>query len=140
MFTPIAGPAAGLSFVETFFSCISGGLFSATLFYYGSSFFMKRSTERKAARAKRLKAKGKNIRDQRMFTRTNRLVIKIKQGIGIIGATWFFPLFLSVPLGTVITAKFYKHQKQTFPLIVIFLVIDCLLITGGTYLISGYFR
>lgn len=137
MFTPMAGPAAGLTFIETFFSCISGGLVSATIFYFGSSYFIKKSVERKAKKIERLKQQGKSVKITKKFTRTNRFVIRVKQGIGIIGATWIFPLFLSIPLGTIITAKFYKHQKQTFPLIVVFLVIDCLVITGGTYLIKG---
>lgn len=139
MFTPMAGPAVGLSFIETFFSCISGGLVSATIFYFGSSYFIKRSIERRAKRIQKLKDQGRPVKLKRKFTRTNRTIIKVKQTIGIYGATWFFPLFLSVPLGTIITAKFYKNQKQTFPLIVVFLVLDCLIITGGTYLIKGVF-
>lgn len=136
MFAPVAGPAAGLTFIETFFACISGGLVSATVFYFGSSYFMMLSVQRHARRNARLKAKGKKEKIQRKFTRTNRWVIRIKRSIGIYGVAWMFPLFLSIPLGTIITAKFYKHQKQTFPLIVIFLVADCLLITGATYLLK----
>lgn len=137
MFTPLAGPAAGLTFFETFITCISGGLFAATIFYFGSSYFMKLALRRKIAKIDRLKAKGKTVREPRKFTKSNRWIIRIKHSLGIYGVSWIFPLFLSVPLGTIITAKFYKHQKKTFPLIVMFLIIDCFVITGVAYLFTG---
>jgi hypothetical protein len=136
MFSPVAGWAAGFSFLETFLVCISGGVFSASIFYFGSSYFMNLAVKRRARRAVRLAKKGKKIKEPKKFTRTNRRIIKVKRSVGIYGVTWMFPLFLSVPLGVIITAKFYKHQKQTFPLIVLFLVIDCISITGLTFLLK----
>ncbi|WP_133122182.1 hypothetical protein [Brumimicrobium salinarum] len=53
MFTPLAGPAAGLSFWETFISCCVGGYFSASIFYFGSSYFMQLSVQRRAKKPKR---------------------------------------------------------------------------------------
>jgi hypothetical protein len=138
MFTPLLGPASGLTFSETFFSCVSGGLVAAALFYYGSTFFMKRSLERHNKKLEKAKKNGKPIKIKRKFTRTNRWIIKIKQRVGIYGVTWIFPLFLSVPLGSIIVAKFYKHQQQTFILVVLFLVLDCLVITGLTYLFADW--
>ena len=139
MFSPVAASAAGLTFLETVLVCISGGVFSAAIFYYGSSYFIKLSLKRKARKYARLKEKGKEVKVPRKFTRTNRWIIRIKRTVGIYGVTWLFPLFLSVPLGTIITAKFYKHQKHTFPLIVIFLVLDCLIISTLTFLFKGIF-
>ncbi|MGM0478914.1 MAG: hypothetical protein ACQERC_06795 [Bacteroidota bacterium] len=136
MFTPLAGPAAGLNFWETFFSCLAGGYFSATLFYFSSSYFMQRAVWKRAEKEKKRQQLGKKIKKKKRFTRTNRWIIKIKRSFGMYAVTWAFPLFLSIPLGTIITAKFYKHQKTTFPLILFFLTIDCLLITGGIYLFN----
>ncbi len=136
MFAPIAGWAADFSFLETVLVCISGGVSSACIFYFGSSYFMNLAVKRRARRAIRLERKGKKIKEPRKFTRTNRRIIKIKSAVGIYGVTWMFPLFLSVPLGTIITAKFYKHQKQTFPLIVLFLSLDCISITSLTFLLK----
>lgn len=136
MFAPLAGPAAGLSFWETFLTCLAGGYLSAAVFYFGSSYFMQLSVERHARRVKRAKAKGKKIPIRRKFTKTNRRIIFVKQSIGRYIACWAFPLFLSIPVGTIITAKFYKHHKQTFPLIILFLTLDCLLITSGTFFIK----
>lgn len=136
MFTPLLGPAAGLSFWETFIACSIGGYISAIVFYFGSSFFMQLSVRRHARRVKRAELKGKVIPQRRKFTKTNRRIIFFKQKIGRLFACWAFPLFFSIPAGTIITAKFYKHYKQTFPLIILFLTIDCFIITGGTYFIK----
>jgi len=136
MFAPLAGPAAGLSFWETFIVCSIGGYISASIFYFGSSYFMRLSVERHAKQIRKAAQKGKIILKKRKFTRTNRGVIYFKQKIGRLFACWAFPLFLSIPLGTIITAKFYKHYRQTFPVIILFLTIDCFLITGGTYFIK----
>ncbi len=136
MFTPLAGPAAGLNFWETFFSCLGGGFFSAIIFYFGSSYFMQRAVRLSAEKEKQREQLGKKVKQKKKFTRSNRWIVKIKQSFGMYFVTWAFPLFFSIPLGTIITAKFYKHQKSTFPLILFFLTIDCLIITGGTYLVK----
>lgn len=136
MFTPLAGPAAGLTFWETLITCLIGGYISASLFYFGSSYFMRLSVERHAKRVRRAKLKGKRIPINRKFTKTNRKVIYYKQKIGRLFSYWAFPLFLSIPVGTIIVAKFYKHYKQTFPLVILFLTIDCFIITGVTYFIK----
>ncbi|HZH86752.1 MAG TPA: hypothetical protein VFD77_05505 [Brumimicrobium sp.] len=136
MFTPLAGLAAGLTFWETFITCSIGGYISATLFYFGSSYFMQLSVNRQAKRVRKAELKGKTIPVKRKFTKTNRRVIHYKQKIGRLFSYWAFPLFLSIPLGTVIVAKFYKHYKQTYPLILLFLTIDCFIITGGAYFIK----
>jgi len=136
MFTPLAGPAAGLTFWETFTACMIGGSLSATVFYFGSSYFMRLSLRRHNKRVQKAKLQGKKLLKNRKFTKTNRRVIFYKQKLGRFFSYWAFPLFLSIPLGTVITAKFYKHYKQTFPLILLFLTIDCFIITGGTYFIN----
>src|SRR5690554_7319871 len=66
----------------------------------------------------------------------NRRIIYLKGKLGIYFTCWAFPLFLSIPLGSIIVAKFYKHKRKTFPLIILFLTLDCFLITGGTYFIK----
>lgn len=139
MFAPLAGPATGLSFWETFIVCTLGGYFSASIFYLGSSYFMQLSVDRQARKVRKAELKNKKIPIRRKFTKTNRRIIYVKQKIGKYLACWAFPLFLSIPVGSIITAKFYKHYRQTFPLIILFLTIDCFLITSGTYFIKDWF-
>lgn len=139
MFAPVMGFASGLSFLETFVCCMIGALISSSVFYFGSNYFMQKSLERSVKRQKKREAKGKFVKAKRIFTKTNRRIVSIKKSIGIYGACYLFPFFLSIPLGSIITAKFYKHQKKTYFLIILFLTINCLIVTTATYFITFIF-
>lgn len=138
MFTPIAGPAAGLSFLETFLSCLAGGYLSVTIFYFGSNYFMELARKRKLKRTQRAIRKGKVTKIPKTFSKKNRTIIKLKMRLGKWMICWLAPLFLSLPLGSIITAKFYKHHKNTFFLILLGVAINCFLITGGTYIFETF--
>lgn len=133
MFTPMAGPAAGLGFFETFISCTIGGIFSVSLFYFGSNFFMEMHRRNQLRRTNRRIRKGKKLKKKSVFTKTNRKIIRFKKKTGFWLTCWLFPLFLSLPLGSIITAKFYKHKKLTYLFIVLGVCINCFIITSGTY-------
>jgi hypothetical protein len=137
MFTPMMGPAAGLSFLETYVCCLIGGMLSASIFYFGSSYFMRRFQLQQAKKELKAQRLGRNYKPKRTFTKGNRKIIKLKQSIGKWGICWLVPLFFSIPLGSIITAKFYRHQKNSFSWILAGIVINCSLITGGTYLVDA---
>ena len=62
------------------------------------------------------------------------MVVKLKRSVGIYGITFLAPLFLSVPIGSIISAKFYGKKKITFLLIVIGMFTNGLLTTGLAYI------
>ena len=138
MFTPMAGPSAGLSFLETFFACVIGGYVSVSIFYFGSNYFMERNRLIQVKKAKKRSAKGKKLKEKRTFNKTNRSIVKFKKNTGFITMCWLFPLFLSLPLGSIVTAKFYKHRRSTFLVIMLGVTLNCFLITGGTYLVYNW--
>jgi hypothetical protein len=57
---------------------------------------------------------------KRKFTRVNKGLVKMKRGLGIYGVTLVAPLFLSIPIGSIVCAKFFGHDKRTFPLMLLF--------------------
>jgi hypothetical protein len=139
LFTPMAGPAAGLSFLETYLCCLIGGAISAGIFFFGSSYFMARFQEKQVKKEMKARRLGKVYKPKRKFTKSNRSIIRLKRSIGKWGVCWLVPLFFSIPLGSVITAKFYRHQKNTFSWIIFGIIINCSIITGGTYLVNAIF-
>lgn len=78
MFTPIAGPAAGLSFLETFLSCLAGGYLSVTIFYFGSNYFMELARKRKLKRTQRAIRKGKVTKIPKTFSKKTELLLSLK--------------------------------------------------------------
>lgn len=139
LFTPFAGPASGLSFFETYFSCVAGAIFSAAFFYFASEFFMRRSIKKRAKKVRLANEKGLKLVEKKKFTKTNKFIVNIKRRFGIYGVSLFAPLFLSVPIGTIITAKFFGHLKETFPLILVGMFINGLITTGLAYIIADFF-
>ncbi|OFZ55100.1 MAG: hypothetical protein A3D92_04110 [Bacteroidetes bacterium RIFCSPHIGHO2_02_FULL_44_7] len=137
MFTPFSGPAFHFTFIETYIACVAGGIFGAAIFYFSAGFFMRRSHDARVHKLALLKAQGIPYKLKRKFTRMNKFVVRIKRSLGIVGTSFWAPFFLSVPIGSIIAAKFYGHQKKTFPLIVLGMLINGCVTTGIAYLFYG---
>ena len=133
LFAPFGGVAAHLTFVETYLACVAGAIFSAAIFYYSSEFFLKREHVRRKEQLRLSVETGVPLKFKPKFTRTNKMIVRIKRRLGIIGVSMYAPLFLSVPIGSIITAKFYGKDKRTFPFIVLGMFINGAITTGITY-------
>lgn len=133
LFTPFTGPGLGLNFFETYLSCVAGAFVSAAVVYFSSEFFMRRAQKKRLDAYQRAIAAGIVPKMKKKFTRTNKLIVRIKHRLGIVGVAFYAPLFLSIPVGAIITAKFYGKQKKTFPLIVLGIVVNGLMTTGIGY-------
>ena len=134
LFAPFGGQIAGLTFIETYITCCSGAILSASIFYFSANYFIKKSIRKNAKIRKNLLEKGMPIPVKKRFTRMNKGLIKIKRSVGVIGIALWAPFFLSIPLGSIITAKFYSHNKNTFLLIITGILLNGLITTGITYL------
>jgi membrane protein DedA with SNARE-associated domain len=136
MFAPAAGPRAELSYWETYFSCVAGALLCSIVFFYGANYFMQRAQRRTAERNKKRLAAGKIPKTRKNFTRINKSVVKTKRSLGMIPICLWAPFFMSVPLGSVVVAKFYRKQRFAFPIIVFGIFINGLITTSLVYLIG----
>ena len=72
---------------------------------------------------------------KKKFTRMNKFIVKIKGSLGIVGISFWAPFFLSIPIGSIVTAKFYGENKKTYPLIIVGMFINGFATTGIAYLI-----
>ena len=124
MFAPFTGSGIGLSVAETFIASVSGGTLSSAIFYFASDFFMEYSQKKKIAKKLAALEKGIVFKEKKKFTKTNRAIIRVKRSLGIYGICFWAPFFLSVPIGSVIVAKFYGKLKQTYPLIVLGMLLN----------------
>jgi hypothetical protein len=126
MFAPFTGIGLSLTFIETSVTCFIGAVISSTFFYFSSKYFMQK------ARQKRIDSPAKKLSPSatKRKRKVNRSIVKLKRKLGIYGICFFGPLLLSVPLGTIICAKFYNHQSKTFPLIILCLGINSVLLSS----------
>jgi hypothetical protein len=139
LFTPFGGPQARLTFFETYFSCVAGALTSALIFYFASEFFMIRARKKRSLLYENAVRKGIPVPFTKKFTRMNKFIVRMKMRFGIFGIAMYAPLFLSVPIGCIITAKFYGKEKRTFPIIVFGLFVNGIITTTLAYFAGGMF-
>ena len=139
LFTPFGGPAAKLTFMETYLACVAGAIFSAFIFFFMSEFFMKKAILKRREQYQAALKNGDVIPLKKKFTFMNKLVVRMKMKIGIFGVAMFAPLFLSVPLGSIITAKFYGKEKKTFPIIMLGMVVNGLITCSLAYFAGSLF-
>ncbi len=137
LFAPFGGPALKLNYFETYFSCIIGALISSTFFFFLADFFMKRSVNKKREAHLKAEKEGVPLVKKKIFTKMNKSLIRIKHKLGIFGVSFLAPLFLSIPVGTIIVAKFYGKNKFTYPIIILGIILNGLITTGISYLIAS---
>lgn len=131
-----AFPSTGFATItEIFISTTAGAIISMAVFYFLSDYMMDRAAAKRKAKRKAILASGKEYVPPRKFTRLNKFMVRLKMGIGIYGITLLAPLFLSIPLGSIVCAKFYGHHKKTFPLMVLFMSIYSCLMCSLIYLV-----
>jgi hypothetical protein len=106
------------------------------VFYFLSDYLMDRAAKKRITKKEAILASGKTYIAPRKFTRVNKIMVRIKMGIGIYGITLLARLFLSIPLGSIVCAKFYGHHKSTFPIMVVFMISYSLLMCSLIYLFN----
>ena len=137
MFTPALAIGLGFNFLESWMLSCAGALFSAFIFYYSADYFMLRAAKKKVKKYKEASEKGEQPKTRKQFTRMNKLIVRVKRNIGWYPISFWVPLFLSIPVGSIIVAKFYGKRIFTFPLIVIGIVLNGLIITTISYFAIG---
>lgn len=137
VFSPFPGPHIGLPFYETFLAAFSGGCFSAAIFYFLSDYFMEIAHRRKLKNQQKILDQGNEVPYKKKFTKANRLIINLKMKLGKYGICFWAPFFFSVPIGSIIVAKFYGKLNGTYPLIVIGMAINAAIMTFLAYVVFG---
>lgn len=56
-------------------------------------------------------------RPKRIFTRTNRVIVRLKQAYGPHGVAFLLTPLLSVPLTALVAAKYFHNDKRTLPIL-----------------------
>lgn len=135
MFAPLYGLGVGLNFYETYFSLLAGGVLTSFLFYKLTFTLLERSKVKRQLRRKQALDMGFEYFEPKKFTRTNKFVVRMRRRFGFVICAFFFPFFLSVPVGTIIATKFFGDKKLFFPLVALGLAVNGFIATSILYLI-----
>lgn len=51
---------------------------------------------------------------KRIFTRRNRIIVRVKQNFGLVGIAFITPWLLTIPVGTIISCGIYRNRRRVF--------------------------
>jgi len=71
------------------------------------------------------------------FSRKNRFIVGIKSKFGLIGYSFFMP-FLSIPLGALLAAKYYRESTKTISWLLTSIFVWTLALTTFSFYIKGF--
>lgn len=113
LFAAIVSYRFGNSYWETVLLTGSGGCIGTLVFYLGGSRVLEWFRLRRLN--KRAIALSTGQEPKRIFTRTNRMIVHMKRGYGLKGVAFLLPPLLSIPLTSLLAAKYFRHDRRTLP-------------------------
>lgn len=127
-FSKIGMPTAVTLFKFHYFKVIitscAGAIFSTVVFTYLSDVILKWWDKLKD---RFFTKKG----PKKKFTKTNRLVIKIKRRFGLAGIAALAPFIISIPLGAFLGERFYKDKRK----VIIYISVSTILWSNILYVV-----
>lgn len=103
---PLAIYVMKMSFTETLFYTNVGGIIGAVVFVFFSDLLI-RMYNKYWPESLKIKRKAKRI-----FTKRNRLLVKIRKRYGLYGIVVLSPVILSIPVGSFLMVKYYGTHKS----------------------------
>lgn len=102
LFAPSTTVAFGYTYWETIVITITGGWFGVLVFYFFGrvviDLFMRKYFKKKETQSPK-------------FTRTNKMIIKVKTNFGIVGLALISPVTISIPVGSILAARYFGDNK-----------------------------
>lgn len=124
---PITSLNIGFGYLETLLITTIGGLVGVFFFYYLSSGIMLLISKMTS------KMSGKSApKKKRVFTWKNKMIVKVKRDYGLIGLAAITPIFLSIPLGTFLAARFFQDQKKVLTYLAASVVVWSVIVSSVT--------
>jgi hypothetical protein len=115
--SPPVGLASGIDFWYVVLIQFAGGVTGVIVFYFVFHAVLERARERMAR--KRAEAMESGETPKRIFTKRNRSIVRWKQKLGFYGVVFIALPFASLPIEGLILAKFFKHERMLFPLVIL---------------------
>lgn len=116
------------NFLKTFLVTVISGIFSTVVFTYFSSALIRWWNKFKEAR--------NLFPNQKVFTKTNRRVIKIKNKFGLIGLAFIMPVFPGIPIGAFLAERFFANKQK----IILYFSVSIVCWSVGIYLMFYFFK
>ena len=111
-FSPLLSLQLGYSLSQTMVMIGIGGCMGVSVFYLGSGHILNWMEQRRLAAV----ASG-DRKVRRNFTRANKMIVKVKRERGTIGLAAITPVLISIPIGSILAARYFRHDRRTLPVL-----------------------
>jgi hypothetical protein len=128
------GAGLGFGFLQNFICTAVGGCLGVLIFYGLSERLTERARLRWLRKRNLAIAKGEG-KVAPIFTKLNRRIIRIKRTSGYWGIAALTPLVLTIPLGGILAARFFHHERRAIPTMLLSVVVQALCVTA---VITGF--
>ena len=128
LFAPAAVYAADYNFISTILITSLGGFVGVFIFYKSGQFISEWWIRRFSPK-----------KNKKKFTRRNRAIIKIRARYGLYGLAFITPCIISIPIGSLLAAKYYRYDPLVLPLMFTSVLLWSLLLTSITFLVGPIF-
>ena len=133
MFAATSMMAFSVSYWEVVFATFLGAFVSYNIFFFFSGLLMERARDKKLE-----KIKNGSLKSKKQFSRMNKFIVKMKlSSFGYFVLVIVGPMVLSIPIGSIIIAKFYRRIKFTYWLEMVSLFLWANLFTLANLYIFG---
>lgn len=129
LFAPSTVVAAGYDYKETIIITTLGGWMGVLIFYYFGRVLIELILRRFINPNKK----------KSPFTFTNKLIIKTKVKYGIIGLAAITPVLISIPIGSIIAARYFSRVSLTVPYLLVAVLAWSLILTTISIQFKGLF-
>jgi hypothetical protein len=110
MFAATSMMAFSVSYWEVVFATFLGAFISFNIFFFFSGLLMEKAKEKKL-----MKIKNGTLKPKKQFSKMNKIIVKMKlSSFGYFVLVIVGPMVLSIPIGSIIIAKFYRRIKFTY--------------------------
>ncbi len=120
-FAPSTTLLSGYSYFETIAITTIGGILSTIAFFYFGEMLKMLFSKRRFFK-----------KENKIFTRTSRRLARVKTKYGLIGLAILTPCVFSIPLGSLIAARYFDHDRRTLPFLITSIVLWSFLLTSIT--------
>jgi hypothetical protein len=124
-FTIYATGKESIQFGEVVLTTSTGAAFGVLLFYYGGTYLFKWTSHWKTKKKKPV------------FTKGRRRIVHIKNKFGLVGFM-AISVVISVPITSLLAAKFFKHNKFTPLWLILGYMIWSFILSSAAYYIKWF--
>ncbi len=135
MYSAILSYQFGYSYLETVLLTGTGGCIGIFIFFLGGRSVLEWFRLRYVK--KRTRAMERGEKPKRIFTRINRMVVRLKHTYGVTGLAFILIPIVSVPITAVLAAKYFRHDRRTLPILLSSVVVWSFILSAAWKFTGG---